>query len=56
MKQNHFTGMRGTTNIKRNNGLDYTVRNNREGYFYPYEWTAFFDALKKKQRDRKSVV
>lgn len=49
-KTNHFTGMMGSKEIIRNNGLKYTIRQNRHRYFFPDEWMAFYDALSTKQK------
>jgi len=41
------------TNIKSltlSDGRKYTVRNNRDRFFYPSEWMKFFDVLKSKQK------
>jgi len=35
--------------ITRSNGVTYTVRSNRDRFFYPKEWVAFYDNLKKMQ-------
>ena len=40
-------------NIKifnRTNGRKYSVRNNRDRFFYPQEWMKFFDTLKESQK------
>jgi integrase len=49
IKPNHFQGMRGTTEIVRSNNRKYTLRNNRDRFFFPDEWMAFYDKLKTKQ-------
>jgi integrase len=36
--------------FERINGRKYTVRNNRDRYFFPDEWGKFFDNLKPKQK------
>jgi len=38
-----------TTQITRNNGRNYTIRNNRDRFFYPGEWIRFEKALKPSQ-------
>lgn len=50
IKQNHFQSMRGTNLIVRKNQRTYTVRNNRDRFFFPDEWMAFHDQLKTKQK------
>jgi integrase len=49
-KTNHFTGMMGSKEIIRNNGMKYTVRQNRHRYFFPDEWMCFYDKLSAKQK------
>jgi len=50
MESNH-TEQEGSFKIfKRENGKDYTVRDNRDRFFYPGEWIKFNDALKKSQK------
>lgn len=34
----------------RNNGISYSIRTNRDRFFYPNEWMKFFDSLKDKQK------
>jgi len=36
--------------FNRKNGKPYTVRNNRDRFFYPEEWGKFYDALKPMQK------
>ena len=36
--------------IKKANGMKYSIRSNRDRFFYPKEWMAFFDKLKIKQK------
>ena len=36
--------------FNRSNGRAYSIRSNRDRFFYPYEWFKFFDKLKKSQR------
>jgi integrase len=50
IKPNHFAGMVGTTKITKTNGEAYSIRNNRHRYFFPDEWTSFYDALKPRQK------
>lgn len=38
------------TQIKRNNGTTYSVRDHRDRFFYPKEWMQFFDKLKESQK------
>ncbi|MHA1225352.1 MAG: tyrosine-type recombinase/integrase [Candidatus Hodarchaeales archaeon] len=49
-KKNHFIALLGTKEIVRKNGVKYTIRNNRQRFFFPDEWQAFYDALKPKQK------
>lgn len=49
-KPNHFASMRGTTLMTRSNKLPYTIRDNRDRFFFPDEWVAFYDQLKKRQK------
>lgn len=42
--------MRGSSEIMRGNNKKYTVRNNRDRFFFPDEWMAFYDCLKEKQK------
>jgi len=49
-KTNHFITMRGHTNVQRSNGRKYSVRNNRDRFFFPDEWCAFYDQLREKQK------
>ena len=49
-KSNHFLSMRGTKNFVRSNGKKYTIRNNRNRFFFPDEWMVFYDKLKDKQK------
>jgi len=49
IKPNHFITMRETSTIKRG-GQDYTYRANRDRYFFPDEWMAFYDQLKESQK------
>lgn len=50
IKPNHFSSLIGSKEITRQNGLKYTVRQNRHRYFYPDEWAAFYDKLSPKQK------
>lgn len=50
IKPNHFLSMRSTTEIQRVNNRKYTIRNNRQRFFFPDEWMAFYDKLKPKQK------
>jgi integrase len=50
IKDNHFINQRQTKNIVRNNGRNYTIRSNRDRFFYPDEWMVFYDNLKDKQK------
>lgn len=36
--------------LTRNNGRTYTIRSNRDRFFYPNEWMKFFDALNESQK------
>jgi len=49
-KKNHFVSQRGTSQIVRGNGKRYTIRNNRQRFFFPDEWNAFYDCLKESQK------
>lgn len=49
VKPNHFASMRETKKIKRGD-TEYTVRANRDRFFFPDEWMAFYDRLSKKQQ------
>ena len=42
--------MRGSSKIERSNGRIYTVRNNRDRFFFPDEWKSFYDNLKASQK------
>jgi len=50
IKPNHFNSLIGSKEITRQNGLKYTVRQNRHRYFYPDEWAVFYDALNPRQK------
>jgi len=50
IKQNHFVNLRATSEIIRKDGKKYTIRKNRQRFFYPDEWMAFHDKLKPKQK------
>jgi integrase len=50
IKPNHFLGMQGAEEIIRSDGKKYTIRHNRGRFFFPDEWMAFYDALKKQQK------
>lgn len=50
IKPNHFISQRGTKEITRANGMKYTIRNNRQRFFFPDEWEAFYDKLKPRQK------
>ena len=49
-KPNHFASMRGLKEIFKSNGMKYTIRNNRDRFFYPDEWKSFYDLLTEKQK------
>lgn len=49
-KTNHFITMKGSTEMSRKNGRKYTIRNNRDRFFFPDEWFAFYDQLKDRQK------
>ncbi len=49
-KKNHFVTMKGTSEVTRSNGRKYTVRNNRDRFFFPDEWQCFHDSLKNSQK------
>jgi len=36
--------------ITRSNGMKYSVRSNRDRFFYPKEWLSFYDSLKEGQK------
>ena len=42
--------MRGSSEIQRGNGIKYTVRNNRDRFFFPDEWMIFYDQLSNRQK------
>lgn len=46
VKPNHFINLSGKKEITRSNGVKYSIRNNRQRFFYPDEWFAFYDRLK----------
>jgi len=50
LKPNHFINQQGFKEVKRSNGRAYTIRNQRDRFFFPDEWLAFIDAAKKKQK------
>jgi len=50
IKPNHFAGMRETKEIIRSNGKKYTIRSNRDRFFFPDEWMSFYDKLKPRQK------
>jgi len=50
IKPNQFINMQGTSEIMRSNNKKYTVRQNRMRFFYPDEFTAFYDKLSNKQK------
>ena len=50
IKENHFLSMQGKTQIRRSDGKIYTIRNNRDRFFFPDEWMVFYDKLKPKQK------
>ena len=49
-KQNYFAGQRSTKEKLRSNGRKYTIRANRNRFFFPDEWMVFYDNLKPKQK------
>jgi len=49
LKKNYFEGMKGNKTIKKKDGKLYTIREHRSRFFFPDEWMAFYDILKKKQ-------
>ncbi len=57
IKPNHFHKSLGFKTIKRGN-TNYTVRNNRNRYFFPDEWKAFYDNLPigKKKTSRQRIT
>ena len=42
--------MEQTKQITRSNGRSYTIRSNRDRFFFPAEWIKFYDCLRKKQQ------
>ena len=50
IKPNYFAGMNSATKITKVNGEEYTIRSNRHRFFFPDEWTSFYDALKTRQK------
>jgi integrase len=50
VKPNHFKTLQGTTKIQRNGWFSYTIRNNRDRFFFPDEWMVFYDELTDKQK------
>lgn len=49
-KRNHFHSFISVKEITLKNDMKYTVRNERNRYFFPDEWMVFFDVLKKSQK------
>lgn len=49
-KPNHFHSSISLSEINRSNNKKYSIRSNRERYFYPDEWMSFYDAIKPKQK------
>lgn len=49
IKPNHFASMQGIKIIKRGD-TEYTVRNNRNRFFFPDEWMGFYDSLSPRQK------
>lgn len=49
-RPNHFTALRETRNIVRKDGKNCRVRGNRDRFFFPDEWKAFYDCLKGRQK------
>ena len=49
-KTNHFQSVEDFRVDKRSNGRAYTVRSNRDRFFFPDEWFAFYDQLKGRQK------
>lgn len=49
-KKNHFHEFVSVREIILKNGMKYTVRNERNRYFFPDEWMVFYDVLKKSQK------
>ena len=49
IKPNHFASMQGTKTVQRGSST-YTVRNNRNRFFFPDEWMGFYDALNERQK------
>jgi len=49
-KKNPFHTRIQIKKITRKDGKIYSIRENRDRYFFPDEWKIFFDALKKKQK------
>lgn len=56
VKTNHFESMREVSVISRGNGISYTVRANRDRFFFPDEWKAFYDELKASQKPTFEVL
>jgi len=50
IKPNYFATMQGHREITRKNSRVYTIRNQRDRFFFPDEWMAFNDNLKPKQQ------
>ena len=50
IKPNYFAGMIKTHEIIRSNGMKCTVRDSRHRFMFPDEFTAFYDALKARQK------
>ena len=46
-KPNHFANQMGGKKMTRSNGREYHIRDNRDRFFFPYEWAHFYDALDK---------
>lgn len=49
-KSNHFLSMRSKEIVTRSNGIKLTIRANRNRFFFPDEWMAFYDKLKSSQK------
>ena len=49
-KQNPFHGQSKVEVVLRDGWRKYTIRENRDRYFFPDEWMAFYDCLKTKQK------
>ena len=50
IKPNHFQSLKGTKEIIRKDGKKYTIRSNRQRFFFPDEWLVFEERLNSNQQ------